>query len=160
LQVIAYLETGTGKTLIAVLLINYYIESVPRPLAEAGPSDATDLKRMVVCLVPTVILVAQQAGVFRRYSKHNVREYLGSKGIDEWDRQRWNKERRCDPQVESPVLQQLPEEMSLVDPPSVPANGTPLRCAPCRHELEIRGSISCLQRLFETLVTCWRQLGE
>lgn len=97
-QVIAYLETGTGKTLIAVLLISYYIESVPRPMAaNVQPPDAEMLKRMVICLVPTVILVAQQAGVFRRYSKHSVREYLGAKGIDEWDRERWNKERRCAP---------------------------------------------------------------
>ncbi|KAG0625971.1 hypothetical protein M758_2G092600 [Ceratodon purpureus] len=79
---IAFLETGAGKTLIAVLLMR----EKHKVLREQG-------KRMLaVFLVPKVPLVYQQAEVIRNSTNFNVGHYCGEMGQDFWDARRWQRE--------------------------------------------------------------------
>lgn len=55
MQIIIYLDTGAGKTLVAALLAKHQI----------AKQYNQDRNKTVVCLVPTTILVSQQAAVFR-----------------------------------------------------------------------------------------------
>ena len=82
---IAYLDTGTGKTLIAVLLTKHFA------------AVAAARRQVVICLVPTTILVAQQAAVFRRHTEQRVGEYIGAMGVDSWTAQNWEDELACAP---------------------------------------------------------------
>jgi endoribonuclease Dicer len=84
-QVIIYLDTGAGKTLVAALLAKHQIA--------VHNGTSSDHKR-VVCLVPTTILVAQQAAVFRRYVAQRIGEYTGAMGVDAWQPSDWQKEIR------------------------------------------------------------------
>ncbi|KAI9096164.1 hypothetical protein DFS34DRAFT_581520 [Phlyctochytrium arcticum] len=76
-NIIAYLDTGSGKTLVSVLLIQDY---------------ATDIK--VAFLVPTVALVAQQAEKIRRNTDLVVGEYSRDdvSSITRWDALGWYQE--------------------------------------------------------------------
>ncbi|KAG9131479.1 hypothetical protein Leryth_015296 [Lithospermum erythrorhizon] len=79
---IAFLETGAGKTLIAILLIK---------------SICTDLEKqnkkiLSVFLVPKVALVYQQAEVIRERTGYQVGHYCGEMGQDFWDARRWQRE--------------------------------------------------------------------
>lgn len=76
---ILYLETGCGKTLVAVLLIK----------SLAKNTRLENDKRLIVFLAPTVILVQQQARVIRIHTDLNVGEYYGSKNVDTWSRAEW-----------------------------------------------------------------------
>ncbi|KAJ4773845.1 Endoribonuclease Dicer [Rhynchospora pubera] len=79
---IAFLETGAGKTLIAVLLMkSVYTEMMK------------DTKKMLaIFLVPKVPLVYQQAEVIRERTGFNVGHYCGEMGQDFWDSKRWQRE--------------------------------------------------------------------
>lgn len=97
-QVIVYLETGTGKTLIAALLVKHFVD-----MEKGQPHEAP---RNIVCLVPTSILVEQQAAVFRKTVQVGVGEYTGNHGVDSWTPDLWEQEykyalphRTCDPQL-------------------------------------------------------------
>ncbi|MFS7909453.1 putative ribonuclease III post-transcriptional gene silencing PAZ-Argonaute family [Helianthus anomalus] len=79
---IAFLETGAGKTLIAVLLI----KSVYADLHKQGK------KMLAVFLVPKVPLVYQQAEVIRDQTGYQVGHYCGEMGQDFWDARRWHRE--------------------------------------------------------------------
>ncbi|XP_024996243.1 endoribonuclease Dicer homolog 1 isoform X3 [Cynara cardunculus var. scolymus] len=79
---IAFLETGAGKTLIAVLLI----KSVCIDLHRQGK------KMLAVFLVPKVPLVYQQAEVIREQTGYQVGHYCGEMGQDFWDARRWQRE--------------------------------------------------------------------
>ncbi|KAI3825989.1 hypothetical protein L1987_00028 [Smallanthus sonchifolius] len=79
---IAFLETGAGKTLIAVLLI----KSVHLDLHKQGK------KMLAVFLVPKVPLVYQQAEVIREQTGYQVGHYCGEMGQDFWDARRWQRE--------------------------------------------------------------------
>ncbi|CAH1411951.1 unnamed protein product [Lactuca virosa] len=79
---IAFLETGAGKTLIAVLLI----KSVYNDLHRQGK------KMLAVFLVPKVPLVYQQAEVIRDQTGYQVGHYCGEMGQDFWDARRWQRE--------------------------------------------------------------------
>ncbi|KAK1285607.1 hypothetical protein QJS10_CPB20g01610 [Acorus calamus] len=79
---IAFLETGAGKTLIAVLLIKSVCEDMIR-----------ENKRMLaIFLVPKVPLVYQQAEVIREQTGYRVGHYCGEMGQDFWDARRWQRE--------------------------------------------------------------------
>lgn len=84
--------TGTGKTLIAVMLVKHYADTYSKLAADVAP--ATEPK-IVVCVVPTTVLVAQQAAVFRRHVNVGVGEYTGRTKVDRWAKQRWSAEARC-----------------------------------------------------------------
>ncbi|KAK4746446.1 hypothetical protein SAY87_012758 [Trapa incisa] len=79
---IAFLETGAGKTLIAVLLI----KSVSFELQKLNR------KMLAVFLVPKVPLVYQQAEVIRERTGFQVGHYCGEMGQDFWDARRWHRE--------------------------------------------------------------------
>ncbi|KAK7256023.1 hypothetical protein RIF29_29454 [Crotalaria pallida] len=76
---IAVLDTGSGKTMIAVMLIRHigqYIKS-------------TNQKKLILFLAPTVHL---QFKVIKDNTDLAVEEYYGDKGIDEWSSSFWEKE--------------------------------------------------------------------
>ncbi|KAL8138311.1 hypothetical protein V2J09_004312 [Rumex salicifolius] len=79
---IAFLETGAGKTLIAVLLI----KSISSRLQQQNK------KMLSVFLVPKVPLVYQQAEVIREQTGFSVGHYCGEMGQDFWDARRWQRE--------------------------------------------------------------------
>lgn len=60
-----------------------------------GGLTAAGHERRVVCLVPSTILVAQQAAVFRQYVAAAIGEYTGDMGVDAWSRARWHLEIQC-----------------------------------------------------------------
>lgn len=79
---IAFLETGAGKTLIAVLLM----KSIRHRL------QLQNKKMLAIFLVPKVPLVYQQAEVIREQTGYNVGHYCGEMGQDFWDTRRWQRE--------------------------------------------------------------------
>ncbi|XP_054779849.1 endoribonuclease Dicer homolog 3b-like [Prosopis cineraria] len=75
------LDTGAGKTMIAVMLIRQIAHS----------TKSTHQKKLIVFLAPTVHLVNQQFGVIKSYTNLAVEEYHGAKGIDDWNLNGWEK---------------------------------------------------------------------
>ncbi|KAI9112330.1 hypothetical protein K1719_016853 [Acacia pycnantha] len=75
---IAVLDTGAGKTMIAVMLIRHIDLSI----------KSTHLKKLIIFLAPTVHL---QFGVIKDYTDLAVEEFHGDKGIDDWDFNCWEK---------------------------------------------------------------------
>ncbi|KAG2547662.1 hypothetical protein PVAP13_9KG468200 [Panicum virgatum] len=76
---VAFLETGAGKTLIAVLLLRAYahrLRSAPPPC-------------FAVFLVPTVVLVGQQARVIEAHTDLRVKQFYGEMGVDFWSADTW-----------------------------------------------------------------------
>ncbi|KZS14290.1 Uncharacterized protein APZ42_020395, partial [Daphnia magna] len=81
---VVYLPTGSGKTMIAVLLIRDMAAQVKKPLTEGG--------RRIIFLVPTVVLAKQQSSYIRRHTCLEIGEYYGELGVDLWRGDRWTKE--------------------------------------------------------------------
>ncbi|KAL2941463.1 Endoribonuclease Dicer-like protein 2 [Bienertia sinuspersici] len=79
---IVFLETGSGKTLIAVMLLRSYAHLLRRPAQSY----------IAVFLVPTVVLVTQQAEVIKMHTDLKVGKYWGDMGVDFWDAATWQKE--------------------------------------------------------------------
>ncbi|GLU00901.1 hypothetical protein SLE2022_182370 [Rubroshorea leprosula] len=79
---IAFLETGAGKTLIAVLLMKSICSDLQKQ----------NKKMLSVFLVPKVPLVYQQAEVIRERTGFQVGHYCGEMGQDFWDARRWQRE--------------------------------------------------------------------
>ena len=82
-KVIAYLETGAGKTFIAVLLLKHRLSAPPN-------THAPDAR--AVLLAPQVPLVLQHAEVLSLHLPFPVGRYVGEMGVDLWDRWTWVKE--------------------------------------------------------------------
>ncbi|PIA15394.1 P-loop containing nucleoside triphosphate hydrolase protein, partial [Coemansia reversa NRRL 1564] len=81
---IVMLETGTGKTLVAVMLIEW-------ASAQTREHMLPRLRKKVrVFLNNTVALVHQQSKVIAANTGQKVQEYVGSMGIDEWDEATWS----------------------------------------------------------------------
>ncbi|KAK7303573.1 hypothetical protein RJT34_14482 [Clitoria ternatea] len=78
---IVFLETGSGKTLIAIMLLRSYAHYLRKP----SPFIA-------VFLVPTVVLVRQQAEVLRMHTDLKVGMYWGAMGVDHWQGAIWEQE--------------------------------------------------------------------
>ncbi|XP_043712784.1 endoribonuclease Dicer homolog 1 [Telopea speciosissima] len=79
---IAFLETGAGKTLIAVLLMKSVCNDLLRE----------NKKMLAIFLVPKVPLVYQQAEVIRERTGYKVGHFCGEMGQDFWDARRWQRE--------------------------------------------------------------------
>ncbi|KAL3355588.1 hypothetical protein AABB24_016655 [Solanum stoloniferum] len=79
---IAFLETGAGKTLIAILLMKSLCSDLQKK----------NKKMLAVFLVPKVPLVYQQAEVIREQTGYQVGHYCGEMGQDFWDARRWQRE--------------------------------------------------------------------
>lgn len=79
---IVFLETGSGKTLIAVMLLRSYAHLLRRPSQSS----------IAVFLVPTFVLVTQQAEVIKTHTDLKVGKYWGEMGVDFWDAATWNQE--------------------------------------------------------------------
>ncbi|KAL5998516.1 hypothetical protein ACLOJK_009459 [Asimina triloba] len=75
---IVFLETGSGKTLIAVMLLRHYTHELRKPS-----------KFIAVFLVPTVVLVSQQAKVLELHTDLKVGKFWGDMGVDFWDAKTW-----------------------------------------------------------------------
>lgn len=115
-QVVVYLDTGSGKTFVAVLLIRH-VFAVFTQHAQRAPF-------LAVFMAPTVALVEQQCGVLRnqlalrvaryivcfqttchRLHMHHSGRYIGALNPDAWDSTRWQEERaRNDVMVMTPQI--------------------------------------------------------
>ncbi|EWC48641.1 hypothetical protein DRE_01863 [Drechslerella stenobrocha 248] len=80
---IAVLDTGSGKTLIATLLIRWVID---QELEERAKGRAP---KICVFLVNSVTLVFQQAAVLECNLDAQVGKYCGELGTDLWTREQW-----------------------------------------------------------------------
>ncbi|KAK1311372.1 hypothetical protein QJS10_CPA08g00468 [Acorus calamus] len=83
---IVFLETGSGKTLIAVMLLRSYAHLIRKPS-----------EGIAVFLAPTVHLVAQvglQARVLETLTDLKVGKFWGEMGVDFWSGSTWNEKLR------------------------------------------------------------------
>ncbi|XP_011623569.2 endoribonuclease Dicer homolog 2 isoform X1 [Amborella trichopoda] len=78
---IVFLDTGAGKTLIAVMLVRHYAHYLRKP------SD-----NVAIFLVPTVHLVKQQADVLKMYTDLKVGVFWGEMGVDLWSGVKWKEQ--------------------------------------------------------------------
>ncbi|KAJ7978287.1 Endoribonuclease Dicer-like [Quillaja saponaria] len=78
---IVFLETGSGKTLIAIMLLRSYAYLLRKPSSF-----------IAIFLVPKVVLVPQQAQAVKVHTDLNVGEYWGDMGVDFWDAAKWKQE--------------------------------------------------------------------
>lgn len=84
-------DTGSGKTLIAVLLIRSVLSRPTQPGGE---------RSLVVFTTPTTTLVTQQAGVIRGQTSARVKAFIGAE-VDFWKVERFQQADVvvCTPQV-------------------------------------------------------------
>ncbi|KAJ5337920.1 hypothetical protein N7452_004648 [Penicillium brevicompactum] len=80
---IAVLDTGSGKTLVAVLLLKHIMEQELRDRAEGAKP------RVSFFLVDSVTLVFQQSSVLRSNLNQKVAYFYGALGPDLWDKTTW-----------------------------------------------------------------------
>ncbi|KPV76863.1 uncharacterized protein RHOBADRAFT_51848 [Rhodotorula graminis WP1] len=85
-NVLVRADTGSGKTLIAVLALRQ-LAAAPLPARRTPPDD--DPKRLIVFLTPTTTLVDQQARVIEAQTSLRVQSLVGSQGVDYWQREKW-----------------------------------------------------------------------
>ncbi|KAJ2862089.1 Dicer-like protein 1, partial [Coemansia erecta] len=93
---VVILETGSGKTLVAVMLIQWFAQRGARLATQRRNSDSDSNAdkgkqpgKVRVFLNNTVALVHQQARVIAENTDQKVQEFIGSMGIDEWDDVKW-----------------------------------------------------------------------
>ncbi|TDL27660.1 P-loop containing nucleoside triphosphate hydrolase protein [Rickenella mellea] len=79
-NIIAALDTGSGKTFIGALLIK-----------SITALDTSNGKK-VLFLVPKVPLVEQQTHFLAGQTPLRVKGYYGGMGVDQWDKNRWRRE--------------------------------------------------------------------
>ncbi|KAJ5952210.1 uncharacterized protein N7479_010623 [Penicillium vulpinum] len=82
---IAVLDTGSGKTLVAVLLLKHILQ------IELNKRANGTKPRVAFFLVDSVTLVFQQSAVLRNNLDQKVAHFFGNLGPDLWDKQTWDK---------------------------------------------------------------------
>lgn len=82
---IAVLDTGSGKTLIAVMLIRHIIDQ------ELESRAAGNEARITFFLVASVTLVYQQYSVLTTNLDHAIARVCGSDNADNWNQGKWKK---------------------------------------------------------------------
>lgn len=80
---IAVMDTGSGKTMIALMLIKELAKDL-------GVGDGR--RKLIVFLAPTVHLVHQQFEVIKVQTNLNTAPYYGTMGTDQWTAESWQKE--------------------------------------------------------------------
>lgn len=85
---IAVLDTGSGKTLVAVLLLRYILERELLDRAEGAKP------KVAFFLVDSVTLVFQQSAVLRNNLNQSVAHFYGDLGPDLWDKAIWDMHRQ------------------------------------------------------------------
>ncbi|EOA32908.1 hypothetical protein CARUB_v10016233mg, partial [Capsella rubella] len=78
---IVFLETGSGKTLVAIMLLRSYAYLFRKP----SPCFS-------VFLVPQVVLVTQQAEALKMHTDLQVGMYWGDMGVDFWSSSTWQQQ--------------------------------------------------------------------
>lgn len=84
-NIIAVLDTGSGKTLIAVLLLQHIISEELERRAQGAA------KKISFFLVDSVALVFQQAAVLKCNLNQKVEQFCGEMGCDLWSKEHWRK---------------------------------------------------------------------
>ncbi|EER25001.1 Type III restriction enzyme, res subunit family protein [Coccidioides posadasii C735 delta SOWgp] len=84
-NIIAVLDTGSGKTLIAVLLLKHIIEQ------ELIDRSAEKPHRVSFFLVDSVTLVFQQAAVLQNNINQRVDKFCGAMETDLWNGETWER---------------------------------------------------------------------
>ncbi|KAF2473917.1 dicer-like protein-like protein 1 [Lindgomyces ingoldianus] len=84
-NIIAVLDTGSGKTHIATLLLRHILDDELEQRAKGAP------QKIAFFLVDSVNLVFQQANVLRCGLDHNVEGICGAMGAHLWVKQTWEK---------------------------------------------------------------------
>ncbi|KAF2838659.1 hypothetical protein M501DRAFT_1031732 [Patellaria atrata CBS 101060] len=84
-NIIAVLDTGSGKTLIAVLLLRHILDQ------ELENRAAGKAPRIAFFLVDSVTLVFQQFNVLETNLDHKVDRFCGAMKTDLWSKQVWDK---------------------------------------------------------------------
>ncbi|KAK6512062.1 Dicer-like protein 1 [Arthrobotrys musiformis] len=87
---IAVLDTGSGKTLIATLLIRWMLELELEERSKGKPP------KVCVFLVNSVTLVFQQAAVLECNLDAQVGKYCGDMGTDLWTKSQWDARLKSD----------------------------------------------------------------
>ncbi|CAE6523760.1 unnamed protein product [Rhizoctonia solani] len=83
-NVICAMDTGSGKTQIAVMLLKHIMSLRP---ADSNPKKAS----VAVFLVASVPLAEQQGDFLESQLPLRVNKFYGAMGVDYWDRERWAK---------------------------------------------------------------------
>lgn len=84
-NIITVLDTGSGKTLIAVLLLRHVLDQEVEHRANGKPP------RIAVFLVNTTTLVFQQYGVLKNNLSYKVSQHCGQMKNDLWNPHAWPK---------------------------------------------------------------------
>eukprot|EP01025_Chloroclados_australasicus_P016378 TRINITY_DN1818_c1_g4_i1.p1 TRINITY_DN1818_c1_g4~~TRINITY_DN1818_c1_g4_i1.p1 ORF type:complete len:771 (+),score=55.34 TRINITY_DN1818_c1_g4_i1:110-2422(+) len=125
-NLLVFLDTGTGKTLIAALLIKTLM------------SQATSKRKIAIFLAPTRYLVQQQYQVLQtNLSQYSISMYTGDSVKSSWDAQKWEQETQSNqvlvmtPAVLLDCLQQQYFRLSSVEVLVLDEVHNARKCSPC-----------------------------